>query len=630
MSRERIKDKSKTKAQLADELKRLREKAARLNSLKAEHKEIQRVLKETEEKYRNLVERANDGIAIVQEKIFKYVNPKLAEMGGYAVEELIGTPFTDYIYPEELPRVLYRYRRRMAGEKVPSIYESAIISKRKQKIPVEFNASITLYQGKPADFVIVRDISDRKRAEEELQWERDMAQKYLDIAGVIIVALNKRGEVTLISKKGCEILGWNEREIIGKNWFENFLPEEMKEKVREIFEKLIAGETEIVEYFNNPVLTEGGEKRFIAWYNTVMTNESGETIGILSSGEDITEHKRAEEALRESEERYKTLVKTSPDAVTVADLDGKITYVSQRTLELHGFKNEAQLLGKSVLELFAPEDKAKAMLNLKKTLKEGTTRNVEYNMLKKDGSRFIGEINSSVIKDKDSNPRLFIATTRDATERKRAEQKLRTSIREKEVLLQEIHHRVKNNLQIISSILDMSSLRIRDAQANDLITDARSIIQTMAFIHSQLYRSERFDRIEMGTHIRELVSYLSALYVREKKISTYVDISEVYLSMTQAIPCALVLNELISNAFKHAFKGKQKGTIEVSMQIHAGQRVFMKVKDNSVGICGEIDIYETDSLGLKLVRNLVEKQLKGKIQVSCDRGTEFSVDFQIN
>ncbi len=218
---------------------------------------------------------------------------------------------------------------------------------------------------------------------------------------------------------------------------------------------------------------------------------------------------------------------------------------------------------------------------------------------------------------------------REITERKQIEEQLKTSLKEKEVLLKEIHHRVKNNLQISSSLLDMSSLRIHDQQAIDLITDARTKIHTMALIHSQLYRSERFDQIEMESHIQELVSYLSEVYAEKKSITPVVEVSSIYLSIIQATPYTLVINELISNALKHAFKEGQKGMLEISMKRSAEDTIFVRVKDNGIGIPDEVNIFKTDSLGLKLVRNLVEKQLQGKIQVKRNKGTEFIIEFKI-
>jgi two-component sensor histidine kinase len=223
-----------------------------------------------------------------------------------------------------------------------------------------------------------------------------------------------------------------------------------------------------------------------------------------------------------------------------------------------------------------------------------------------------------------------IITSQNLTELKKADEKLKVSLREKEVLLMEIHHRVKNNLQVISSLLDMSSLRIKDQKAIDLFTDARAKIHTMALIHSQLYQSERFDQIEMGSHIRGLLAYLSEIYSKEKKINAFVKAEGIYLSITQAVPCALVLNELISNAYKHAFKENEKGTIVVSMEFVPKHSLFLSVKDDGRGMnAEEMDMHSKQSLGLKLVRNLVQKQLRGKLQVINQPGTDIQIEFAL-
>ena len=357
-----------------------------------------------------------------------------------------------------------------------------------------------------------------------------------------------------------------------------------------------------------------GQRRLLAWWCRVLKDPQGNVIGALSTARDVTDQKQVENELRRSEERYKGLVTSMPDAVLVMDIDGRIDYVSRQTLKLHGYKSEKELIGSKFLNLISADSKAQAIIYLHKTLKEGFVHNQEYTMLKKNGEKFIGEISTSLIRDEKNKPVHFAATIRDVTERKKSDDQLKHSIKEKEFLLQEIHHRVKNNLQIISSILDMSSMRIKDEKAVDLIGDARSKIQSMAFIHSQLYKSDRFEKIEMGAHIEELLSYLLKVYALGKNITPYIDIKDVFLSLTQAIPCALVMNELISNALKHAFKPDQKGILEVSMKV-IGNKVLAYIRDNGVGIEETLDIYTTNSLGLKLVKNLVEKQLKGSIKV---------------
>ena len=212
--------------------------------------------------------------------------------------------------------------------------------------------------------------------------------------------------------------------------------------------------------------------------------------------------------------------------------------------------------------------------------------------------------------------------------RRRAEEKVQASLKEKELLLQEIHHRVKNNLQIISSLLDMSSMRIADIQAVHFFEDARDKIHSMALIHSQLYRSDRFDRIDMRDHIQELLNYLSYIYDKRCNITPIVHAEDVHLSINQAIPCTLILNELISNAYKHAFKDEQKGSIEISMKV-VDNLFILSIRDNGDGFPAGMDVYKTDSLGLKLVRNLVQKQLRGRVEILQTEFTEFVIQFEV-
>ena len=216
----------------------------------------------------------------------------------------------------------------------------------------------------------------------------------------------------------------------------------------------------------------------------------------------------------------------------------------------------------------------------------------------------------------------------EITKHKRAEKKIRTSLRDNQALLQEVHHRVRNNLQVISSLLDMSSLRTHEQQAIGLLTDARTRIHIMSLIHSQLYRNESPGGIEMGAHVRELAKYLAATYARGKSIAIVIEISRVYLPLNQAIPCALALGELISNALRHAFKEKEKGTIEISMRRSDEGIINIRVKDDGIGVPDEGTIYRTDSLGLRLCRNLIQQQLRGKIQLVRNKGTEFIIEFK--
>jgi PAS domain S-box-containing protein len=274
---------------------------------------------------------------------------------------------------------------------------------------------------------LLEEITERKQAGEALQKERDKAQKYLDIAGVMLVAIDVNQKVTLINKRGCEVLGYSEEEVIGKNWFDTFLPERVRKEVKTIFDKLMAGEIKPAEYFENPILNKRGEERIIAWHNIVLTGEGGKIGGTLSSGEDITERKKAGEALRASREKLQKMFESVTDGISVVDLNGVIIETNPRTVEMHGFASKDELLGKNASELIAPRDRQRIAANMRRAIKEGTIRGVEYTLLRADGTEFPGELSTSILKDAAGNWVGHITVARDITNRKRAEEAIRES-----------------------------------------------------------------------------------------------------------------------------------------------------------------------------------------------------------
>ena len=208
------------------------------------------------------------------------------------------------------------------------------------------------------------------------------------------------------------------------------------------------------------------------------------------------------------------------------------------------------------------------------------------------------------------------------------EKHLRALLNEKDMLLKEVHHRVKNNLQVVSSLLDMTRRRAVSKETSDLLTEAHTKIHTMALIHSQLYKSSRVNEINIGIHLQGLIQHLSQLYGQGKYIQPLLVCDGIYLPVTQAIPIAFLMNELISNAYKYAFEKGKQGKIEVTIiQAEDSGKIFIKVKDNGVGIPEEIDIEKTDSLGMKLIRNLATKQLRGTLEIIRDQGTEINIVF---
>ncbi|HUU30044.1 MAG TPA: MEDS domain-containing protein [archaeon] len=324
-------------------------------------------------------------------------------------------------------------------------------------------------------------------------------------------------------------------------------------------------------------------------------------------------------------EENRALLKAIPDLVLVQNREG--TYLDYK-IPNHYVSSWSpnQLLGKNIMDLW-PEKVAKIGLKLiKKALQKGEIQTLEFqltidNKLQYFEARFVPFEEDKVL-----------SLVRDITDRKRTEEQIKASLKEKEVLLQEIHHRVKNNLQVVSSLLDLTRLQAPDQKTIDLFTEARRRIYTMALVHTQLYDSERFDQIDFSTYLQKLTEYLSNVYLTKKDlVTTYVKGSDIFIPVTQAIPCGIALSEVITNSFKHAFKEGQKGAVEISIKSLAGNRIAITVKDNGIGIPKDFDIDRVDSrktLGLRLVRELVQQQLDGKIRIERKKGTQISIEFK--
>ena len=269
-----------------------------------ERKRIEKQLKESEERYRTLLESIEEGYFESNlTGAFTFVSDWGAFALGRSPEELIGKDNRDFMPPESAQKIFRAFRELYeTGKPVKKMDYEVILGDGSYQFH-ELSASLRRdAQGQPIGFRgISRDITDRKQAEETLRKERDRAQSYLDIAGVILLAINTDGAITMINKKGCEVLGYEEDEIIGKNWFDNFLPKRLISEIKPIAELLLAGKMEGAEYYENPVLTKEGKERNIAWHNTILRDDDGKIVGHLSSGEDITEKTEMESQLRQAQ-----------------------------------------------------------------------------------------------------------------------------------------------------------------------------------------------------------------------------------------------------------------------------------------------------------------------------------------
>jgi two-component sensor histidine kinase/CheY-like chemotaxis protein len=219
---------------------------------------------------------------------------------------------------------------------------------------------------------------------------------------------------------------------------------------------------------------------------------------------------------------------------------------------------------------------------------------------------------------------------REVAERKRAEDQIKASLREKEVLLQEVHHRVKNNMQIISSLFSLQSRHIKDKRALEIFKSSQNRVRSMALIHERFYQSEDMAKVDFAEYAQSLTSHLFSSHgIKPGAVKLNLKIKDVFLDLNTAIPCGLIINELVSNSLKHAFPGENNGEIKIAMHPLNKDGMEVIVSDNGVGLPKKVDFRKTDSLGLHLVNLLAEDQLHGNIKLDRTKGTSFHIRFKM-
>ncbi len=298
-----------------------------------------------------LVETCMDAIVTVDDRQrIVLFNPAAEKMFGYPAAEVMGQPLS-LLIPERV-RAAHTEHIRQFGESGQTARAMGVLGEVRgvrrsgEEFPIEASITQVTAQGRRLFTAILRDTTRRRQAEEILRQERDKARQYLNVIEVMMLALDSEGRITLINRKGWQALGYDEDELIGRNWFATSLPASELEAVQAVFRKLMAGEVAPVEYFENSVLTKTGEQRLVKWHNVILRDETGQAVGTLSAGEDITERKEAEEKLRQQA----ALLDQTPDAILVCDLAGHVLYWNKGAESIYGW-TAAEAAGKNVNEL---------------------------------------------------------------------------------------------------------------------------------------------------------------------------------------------------------------------------------------------------------------------------------------
>jgi PAS domain S-box-containing protein len=434
------------------------------------------------------------------------------------------------------------------------------------------------------------------------------------------------------------IFGYTESEVLGADAHMFFVPEDRAKGApeEELNTAIRDGRAEDDRWH----LRKDGS-RF--WSNGVMRalyDGAGQVEGFVKILRDLTKQKQAQEALQRSGQQLRLFIEHVTEyALIQVDLGGHVTVWNPGAERITGYA-EREICGKHLSILCIQEDVDAGYVEqeLQRALEHGSTEEARW-FVRKDGRRFWARWVSTTIRDSNQQPCAFAKVLRDETERRRAEERLRASLIEKDALLQEIHHRVKNNLQVVVSLLSLQSSRVNRRDMLEILNETQNRIRAIAGIHETLYSSPDLASISFSEYMTQMIRGLFAFYnAQNNSINLKIEADDIVLDITQAIPLGLIVNELVTNALKHAFPAGRAGTVRVILgyvpEISAPDGTLdegsasLAVEDDGIGLPAGFDVQEQESMGLYLVR-ILTRQLHGTLQVDQDGKTQFRVVFPL-
>lgn len=564
------------------------------------------------------------------DRVLEYFD-KLYETNSFVVEFRFLHKRGEYIWMRDEVKMV----RNEDGEPISVVGSSININSRK-KAEEELNILNETLERRikertgdltEANRKLKKQIKYRSKAENTLSKQKEtiklLQMAVANISDMVIVTKAKSespldSSIVFVNKAFEKFTGYKFEEILSQN--PEFLhgPETSPDILKLIRSKILHTGPFRVEFIN---YKKDGTPYWVELDMSPFSTEDDGYIYWVGINRDITKRKETEMILEESEHRHRAYTELSFDAIFEIQQDGKISDCNARACDMFGYTRE-EMLGMNTSALI-PEK----FRNIQPDIisENMTTGSEAWERIyqKKDGTLFTTEINTKMYSRRDE--KRIIAYVRDISEQKKNEQTIMASLKEKETLLAEIHHRVKNNLAIISGLLEMQTFNADEAIISEL-RESQSRIQSIAMVHEKLYQSESFTNIPLGAYIDELFQYICDTFdMGKRNVRIRKDIEDITLDVSKAIPSGLILNELITNAYKHAFPEAKEPVITVSLK-KSGDEIMLQVKDNGIGLPPDFEIDEATTLGTTLIRTLVQ-QLSGKLELYSNGGACFSITF---
>jgi PAS domain S-box-containing protein len=372
------------------------------------------------------------------------------------------------------------------------------------------------------------------------------------------------------------------------------------------------------------IIFDDGRIKYVDCMGKLVKNDDGEVISIVGVTQDITDKKE-----REFENQKLSLVaKSTSNAVMIMDAESKIEWVNEGFEKLTGYEL-SEIVGKIPSSFLTGDETCTgALANLRDKVKNKESGEGELLSYHKSGRKFWAKINMEPVFNDAGELQNFISITSDQTELKKMAEATNANLKEKELLLSEIHHRVKNNLAIISSLLQLQQLYASDGMAKEMFKESQGRINSMALVHEKLYQNSNFSKVDFHLYTADIFRHIQAAYPGTTIDVQFVnEVQNIELDITTAVPCGLILNELLTNCYKYAFKGRKSGEIKIAFE-RKGEYLVLEVKDNGVGLPSTFAIDKAKSMGMIIVKTLTT-QLKGKLSITGRDGTSVILTFPV-
>ena len=576
-----------------------------------------------EERYALMVRGTHDGIwdwNVLTHKC--YLSPRWKEIVGFRDNELpnLESSFFDLMHPDDRQRIKDAVESPVESQ-TPCAVEMRLRHKNGHYRWVLMRGEpVRNPQGRTIRMVgSTSDISERKVAEAKALQAAGELQAVFDVLPDLFFRLDTQGVIRGYHVRSLSELYVSPERFLGKSLQEAF-PATLAQELLHAVQEAHRQDAMQVVHYDLPM--PEGERSYEARLLPIGQNE------VIAVVRDISESRQLELKLRESETRLRTIIDSTPECVKLLDASGILLDMNPAGLAMIEADSLSQVQGSATDALIVPEHRAK-YIEARRDVFQGSVRRFEFEIVGLKGTRRWLEAHAVPLWDPSvpNQVKQMLTVTRDITERKRAEEQTKASLREKETLLREIHHRVKNNLQIISSLLYLQSGTLVDATARQALKESQDRVHSMALVHEALYRSATLGAIDFGEHLRQLAGSVARSYgPANERVRLELDLQSIAIDLDLAIPVSLIFNEVLANAFKHAFPGERTGTVNVAFFADGTGTLTLRVRDDGVGMPSDVELDRGRSLGLKIVRSLTE-QIHGQLDIQSQPGTTFQLSF---